>query len=95
MNARLQGIEDPKRLRFEADLAARLEVLFRDCPALCGFTVAEDLSVPSNVTCHLLDAFGEADKVLREVAGMLLEVVEEEPEAIGLLMGRTFARSLH
>lgn len=94
MNTRLQGIDDRKRLRFEADLAARLEVLFRDCPALCGFTVEEDLSVPSSITCHLFDGFGEAE-VLSQVAGMLVEVVEEEPQAVEMLRGRTFARTLH
>jgi len=93
MNAHLH--DDRNRLRLEAALAARLEILFRDCPALCGFTVEADLAVPGNVTCHLVDGNGDADEILGEVAEMLLEVVEAEPEAIELLKGRTFARTLH
>ena len=93
MNAHLH--DDHSRLRFEAALAARLEVLFRDCPSLCGFTVEENLAVPSNVTFHLLDSHASAEEILGEVAEMLLEVVEAEPEAIELLKGRTFARHLH
>ena len=95
MNARLHGFDDRKLLRFEADLADRLEVLFRECPALCGFTVEADMSLPSNITCHLVDSFGEADKIVGRVAGMLLEMVEEEPQAVELLRGRTFARIIH
>ena len=95
MNARLHGFDDRKLLRFEADLADRLEVLFRECPALCGFTIEADLSLPSNITCHLLETFGETEKIVGRVAGMLLEMVEEVPEAVELLRGRTFARTLH
>jgi hypothetical protein len=95
MNARLHGLDDPKRLRFEADLADRLAVLFRDCPALCGFTVEGDLTEPDNITCHLLDSYGEAEKIVGKVAGLVLEMVEEEPQAVELLRGRTFARVLH
>ncbi|MGQ0651069.1 MAG: hypothetical protein ACT4P4_02190 [Betaproteobacteria bacterium] len=95
MNARLQGFDDRKLLRFEAELADRLEVLFRECPALCGFTVEADLAAPSNITCHLMETFGEADKIVGRVAGLLVEVMEEEPQAVELLRGRTFARSLH
>jgi hypothetical protein len=95
MNARLHGFDDRKLLRFEADLADRLEVLFRDCPALCGFTIEADLSLPSNITCHLMETCGETEKIVGRVAGMLLEMVEEEPQAVELLRGRTFARVLH
>lgn len=93
MNAHLH--DDRHRLQFEAALAARLEILFRDCPALCGFTVEENLDLPGNITCHLVDGFGQAEEILGVVAGMLLEVVEAEPDAIELLKGRTFARTLH
>jgi len=94
MNTQLQRIDDRKRLRFEADLAARLDVLFRDCPALYGFTIDEHSVVPSNVTLHVMDV-GAAEAILGQVAGLLVEVIEDEPEAVALLQGRTFARHLH
>jgi hypothetical protein len=94
MNTQLQRIDDRKRLRFEADLAARLDVLFRHCPALYGFTIDEHSVLPSNVTLHVMDV-GNAQAILGEVAELLVEVLEEEPEAIALLQGRTFARHLH
>ena len=35
--------------RLEADLAARVAVLFRDCPELSGFTVQEEMAVPASL----------------------------------------------
>jgi hypothetical protein len=93
MNAHLH--DDHDRLRFEAALAARLAILFRDCPALCGFTVEQDLAVPGSVTCHFMDGISHAEEILGVVAEMLSEVVEAEPDAIERLKGRTFARILH
>ena len=94
MNAHLQEIRDPQRLRFEADLAARVGTLFRRWPALCGFAVGNGLTL-SDVTCHPAPHGEQAETLLGEVAGMLLELVDEQPEAAELLDSRTFARSLH
>ena len=94
MNAHLHAIEEIRRRRFEADFAMRLEVLFRDCPDLCGFSVQEEAALPGNVTCYVED-FSQAEAVLNEVAQMLVSVAEEEPDAVELLKGRTFARSIH
>ena len=94
MNAHLQEIRDPQRLRFEADLAARVGTLFRRWPALCGFAVGNGLTL-SDVTCYPAPYGKQAEELLGEVAGMLLEVIDEQPEAAELLDSRTFARSLH
>ena len=94
MNAHLQTIEETRRRRFEADFAARLEVLFRTCPDLCGFSVQEDTALPDDVTCCVGD-FGQAEAILNEVAQMLADVADEEPDAVELLKGRTFARAIH
>lgn len=95
MDALLQGIQDPQRLRLEADLAARVAALFGRCPALCGFSVQESDLALSTLTCYPLLDRERADAVLSEVAEMLFELVDEEPEAAELLRGRTFARTLH
>ena len=94
MNAHLHAIEETRRRRFEADFAARLAVLFRDCPDLCGFVVQEDAALPSDVTCYI-EEFSQAEAILNEVAQMLISVTDEEPDAVGLLKGRTFARAIH
>ena len=94
MNAHLQEIRDPQRLRFEADLALRVGALFNRWPALCGFVVRDGLTL-TEVTCHPAPYGEQADVLLGEIAGMLLEVVDEQPEAAGLLNSRTFARSVH
>jgi hypothetical protein len=94
MNAHLHAIEETRRRRFEADFAVRLEALFRSCPDLCGFSVQEEAALPGHVTCYVED-LGQAEAVLNEVAQMLISVSEEEPDAVELLKGRTFARSIH
>lgn len=95
MNALLQPIQDPQRLRFEADLAARVETLFGRCPALCGFSVQEGDLALSDLTCHPVPDRERAEAVLGEVSQMLYELVDEQPEAAELLCGRTFARTVH
>lgn len=80
---------------FEQDLSVRLEMLFRRCPALCGFTVQSDGPLPSLLTCSPALTEEAAEAMLGEVAQMLLELAEECPEGARLLQGRTFARVLH
>ena len=41
MKAQEHRIEDLRQSRFEADLEARINGLFRRCPALCGFAVRD------------------------------------------------------
>lgn len=80
---------------FEQDLSARLEMLFRRCPALCGFTVQADGPMPSHVTCSPVQNQEQAEALYGEVAEMLLELADECPEEAELLHGRTFARTVH
>lgn len=44
MKTQEHRIEDPQRRRFEADLEASINALFRRCPTLCGFTVRSHVS---------------------------------------------------
>ena len=94
MNALLQ-VHERQRQRFEEDLAARLEVLFGRCPALCGFTVQEEIVAPAYLTCHPAQDQDGAEALLEEVTRMLVELSEERPEGAQLLHGRTFARVVH
>ena len=78
----------------EAQLEALVQTLFRRWPGLVGFSVedagelvlTEMETQPWSVQPHeLLDAVSVA----------LLDFVDEAPEALELLRGRTFARTLH
>lgn len=93
----------------ETDLAARLETLFRRCPALHGFSVQQGARVTrdrvaqhlkddlflADVACHQPVGGDQAVELVEEIAQALLELVEEQPQASEVLRGRTFARRLH
>jgi hypothetical protein len=82
MNALLQEVHDV------------MSTLFQRHPALCGFSVKEDLSF-SNVACHPALIGDEVDMLCEEISATLHELVEERPEAAELLRGRTLARTFH
>ena len=71
-----------------------MSMLFQRYPALCGFSVKEDLSF-SNVACHPALVGDEAQILCEEISAALSELVEERPEAAELLRGRTLARMFH
>lgn len=71
-----------------------MSTLFQRYPALCGFSVKEDLSF-SNVACHPALVGDEAQILCEEISAALSELVEERPEAAELLRGRTLARIFH
>jgi hypothetical protein len=92
-----------------ADLALQIKSLFEVCPNLCGFVV-EDLSglqgdpdpydgenrfVISQISFSMPLSVGESTEVCSLIAGVVSELVAEQPEAYDLLRGRTFARTLH
>ena len=90
----------------EAQLAHVVAELFERLPSLIGFSI-EDLGAKpeeprltqlelelmlSNVETFPCTPSGEA--LIGEIAVPLLELIDERPEARGLLPGRTFARQL-
>ena len=95
--------------RLECDLAARMETLFRRCPALHGFSVQQGSSVSreriaqdlqaglllADVVWHQPLNGAQAATLVEEISQELLELVDERPEATALLRGRTFARVLN
>jgi hypothetical protein len=76
------------------EVSSVLDGLFRRHPALCGFSVREDLSF-SNVSCHPALHGLEATELLDEISEALYELLEERPEAADVLRGRTLARVFH
>ena len=83
------------RTQFEADLANRVQTLFARCPALCGFSVEGGGAQVLDLTCYPAPDAERMEVILGEVSGLLSELAEEEPRAVELLRGRTFARSVH
>ena len=71
-----------------------VEGLFRRHPALCGFSVRDDLSF-SNVSCHPALHGAQASELIDEISEALHELLEERPEAADVLRGRTLARVFH
>src|SRR5688572_3871086 len=109
MKALQERTRDAEQHRLQADLDARVEVVFRRCPALCGFSVGERLvpvqSAEGDVREYELfvsaiDVYpaigeGQSEQFFDEISRALAELLDERPEAAELLPGRTFARVLH
>ena len=76
------------------DVRQVMQTLFQRNPALCGFSVREDLSF-SNVSCHPELPGEEARELCDEISATLHQLLEESPEVARLLPGRTFARIFH
>jgi hypothetical protein len=102
-------VQDPLLLRLEADLTARVDALFRRFPILCGFSVQEgsrltreraadhlggDLFL-ADLACYATLDDDQSAALCEEISHTILELVEERPEAVELLPGRTFARTMH
>lgn len=82
MNALLREVNDA------------MSTLFQRYPALCGFSVKDDLRL-SHVACHPELVGDEVEILSEEISVLLNDLVEERPEAAELLRGRTLARSFH
>jgi hypothetical protein len=109
MNRLQNEVYEEQLLRLEADLTARVDTLFRRCPALCGFTIQEGSKLTreravehlegdlflADLVCHPIMDDDRSAELCEAISHTLLEMVDERPELAGLLAGRTFARTLH
>ena len=90
-------------------IPASIESLFQRYPALAGFSVRGQHDIPDScarsgeegelfvsdvgvLPSLTNDQYGE---IFQEIATTLSEILAEQPEAVELLVGRTFARTLH
>lgn len=92
MTARMQGAVDP---RSEAALAACVETMFRRLPTLAGFAVSEGAIALADMTCHPAPDAESLAEMREYITGELLELVDQEPQAALLMVGRTFPRITH
>ena len=80
--------------------------IFAARPELCGFSVQDATTLggdreadPLQDDLYLADIetlpYARDERLLGEIAIALLELIDEQPEAVEQLRGRTFARTLH
>jgi hypothetical protein len=85
---------------------ATVKEIFAACPELCAFSVQEAASVGASSASEQLEGdlrladvetapYAPSEHLLGEIAVALLELIDEQPEAVDELRGRTFARTLH
>ncbi|HEY1290699.1 MAG TPA: hypothetical protein VGF58_20380 [Burkholderiales bacterium] len=85
---------------------ATVSHIFAMCPELCGFSVQDAATLTRDRASGRLEAglyladvatttFDHSEHLLGEIAAELLELIDEQPEAVHELRGRTFARTLH
>src|SRR2546427_10047295 len=100
---------NPQLSRVEAELSARIWAVFGSFPALCGFSLQDRSGLPDYIDASSLrdELFAtelgfsapvsdtEYDEAYKLIAEAVAEIASERPEALELLRGRTFARTLH
>ena len=102
------GIPENLLGALEADIAAKIQTLFRRCPALCGFCVQDNLPrdidqspIPdADLFVTEIDTFPKLEgerhgEIYDEIALAISAIVYEQPHAFDYLRGRTFARTIH
>jgi len=100
---------NPQLSRVEAELSARIWAVFGHFPGLSGFSLQDRTGLPDYIDASSLrdDLFVtelgfsapvsevEYDEAYRLISDAVADIVSERPEALELLRGRTFARTLH
>ena len=82
-----------RRERVEALIDGRIAALFGRLPMLCGFALEADLQL-AEVSVHSWPAYVAGEDLYGEIVTALADLVDERPDAVELLRGRTFARAL-
>jgi hypothetical protein len=85
---------EARRQHTEAILAQRVRELFRRLPMLSGFWLGPDLEL-AELSVFAWPGYTAGRDVYEEVMQSLADLVEERPEAVHLMRGRSFARAVH
>jgi hypothetical protein len=100
---------NPQLSRVEAELSARIWAVFGRFPDLCGFALQDATGLPDYIDPSRLGdelfvtelgfstlvSETEYDEAYTLISDAVADIVSERPEAVELLRGRTFARTLH
>ena len=88
-----QLLNETRRQHNEALVARHVHELFQRLPMLCGFLLRSDLEVAElSITWP---GFTAGARLYEEVMQWLIDLADEQPQAIQLMRGRTFARAMH
>jgi hypothetical protein len=85
---------------------ATVSKIFAAWPDLYGFSVQDAANLSEDRASGQLEGelyladvatapYAPAERLVGEIAVALLDLIDEDPEAVGELRGRTFARTLH
>jgi hypothetical protein len=89
-----QRQSDSQRQHTEAIVARHLHELFQRLPMLSGFWLGPELEL-ADVAVFDWPGYDPGRHLYEEVMQSLVDLAEERPEAVQLLRGRTFARTVH
>jgi hypothetical protein len=82
------------RQHTEAVVARHASELFKRLPMLSGFWLRSDLEV-ADLSVFTWPGYTAGPDLYDEVTESLVQLAEEFPEAVQLMRGRTFARTVH
>ena len=89
-----QGLSEAGRQHTEAIVARHVHQLFQRLPMLSGFWLRPDLEV-AELSVFTWPGYTAGADLYEAVTQSLVEFAEEWPEAVQLMLGRTFARAVH
>ena len=89
-----QCLSEARRQHTEAIVARHLSELFQRLPMLAGFCLRPDLEL-DELSVSTWPGYTPGRELYEEVMRSLVELAEERPEAVQLMRGRTFARTVH
>ncbi len=84
---------EARRQHVEAIVARHVRELFKRLPMLSGFWLRSNLDAEVSFFTWPVGSAGR--RQYEEVMQTLVDLAKENPEALQLMCGRTFARALH
>ena len=94
MNHSEQRLSEARRQHTEAIVARPVHQLFQRLPMLSGFWLLSDLKV-AELSVFTWPGYTAAPDLYDQVTESLVQLADECPEAVQLMRGRTFARTVH
>ena len=94
MNHSEQRLSEARRQQTQATVARHVRQLFQRLPMLSGFWLRPDLKV-AELSVFTWPGYTASRDLYDQVTESLVRLAEECPEAVQLIRGRTFARTVH
>ena len=94
MNHSEQRLSEARRQHTEAIVARHVHQLFQRLPMLSGFWLLSDLKV-AELSVFTWPGYTAGQDLYDQVTESLVQLADECPDAVQLMRGRTFARTVH